>query len=296
MDKFLLSADSTCDLSQSFIKQNNIFVASLSFVIEKDGDVAEYLDKFDSDTQYVEFYDVLKNSGIARTSMLNYESNYAHFLALAKMGAKEVLHFSLSSGLSPTVEVAVKAGNDVKTLYPEFNLTVIDSLTATIGLGIQVEMALKMRNEGKTAKEVYDFIMPIRNNIQHFIIADDLLYLRRGGRISTVSAMVGAMLDIKPIISFNEIGKLVVIEKCRRMRKAFSTVIEKVKKMPPVQEHHMTVVHTNAEEEAKTFATMIENELNIKPDVRFVGPVIGSHLGPGSVSLCYLSTAKRNEF
>ena len=153
--KFTLSTDSTCDLYASEYAENDIKHVSLTFMVEKDGKIEDRLDEFTEYRQYVDFYNELRAGAFSRTAMLNYEAHYTHFLKLAKEGAEDVVHFTISSGLSPTKDVAAKAAADVKADYPKFNVYVVDPLTATVGQGALVKIALRCRNEGKTAEETY---------------------------------------------------------------------------------------------------------------------------------------------
>ena len=194
MYKFVLSTDSTCDLYHDFVAENDIRFVSLTYTMEKDGVMTDGLDAFTEYSQYVDFYDQLRAGGFSRTSMLNYESHYSHFLKLAKEGAKDVLHFTISSGLSPTVTVAEKAAADIKKDYPDFNLLAVDSLSATIGQGALVRAALRLCNEGKTVQEAYDYVVDMQKHIQYAIFANDLYYLKRGGLVSAVAALAVTML------------------------------------------------------------------------------------------------------
>ena len=296
MYKFVLSTDSTCDLYHDFVAENDIRFVSLTYTMEKDGVMTDGLDAFTEYSQYVDFYDQLRAGGFSRTSMLNYESHYSHFLKLAKEGAKDVLHFTISSGLSPTVTVAEKAAAGIKKDYPDFNLLAVDSLSATIGQGALVRAALRLRNEGKTVQEAYDYVVDMQKHIQYAIFANDLYYLKRGGRVSAVAALAGTMLKVKPALSFTKDGKLIVVDKIRGMKKAFAWALEKQEKFPPVKENRMMwVVHTDAEKEANELAAMVEERWNFKPDVSIMGPVIGSHVGPGAVAVIWTSKEERQD-
>ena len=295
--KFTLSTDSTCDLYASFIRQHDIKFVSLTYTVEdKNGNMTDGLDNFTDYSQYVEFYEKLRGGCLSRTSMLNYESHLAHFTRLAEEGAKDVVHFTISSGLSPTVTVAEKAAADVKKKYPEFNVYAVDSLSATIGQGALVRAALRMRDEGKSAEETVAYVKDMRLKIQYMIAVNDLNYLKRGGRVSSVAAIAGTMLGIKPILSFTRDGKLNVIDKVRGMKRAFAYALEKMEKYPPVKEHELIwVVHTDAPAEAEELATMIELKLGFKPAISIMGPVIGSHVGPGAVAVLWKSDTERND-
>ncbi len=295
--KFTLSTDSTCDLYADFVKKNDIKFVSLTYTVEdKNGKITDGLDNFTDYSQYVGFYNKLRAGSFSRTSMLNYESHLTHFMRLAEEGAKDVVHFTISSGLSPTVTVAEKAAADVKKQYPDFNLYAVDSLSATIGQGALVREALRMRDEGRTAEETVAYVKDLRFKIQYMIAVNDLNYLKRGGRVSSVAAIAGTMLGIKPILSFTSEGKLNVIDKVRGMKRAFAYALDKMDKFPPVKENPIVwVVHTDAEAEANELAAMVEAKCGIKPDVSIMGPVIGSHVGPGAVAVLWKSAQVRQD-
>lgn len=295
MYKFTLSTDSTCDLYHDFIVENDIKFVPLTFTMEKDGKMEDHLDNFTEYSQYVDFYNQLRAGGFSRTSMLNYESHYQHFLKMAQGGAEDVVHFTISSGLSPTKTVAAKAAADVKKDYPKFEVYVVDPLTATVGQGALVRIALDWRNAGKTAQETYDYVNSLRLHIQHFVVANDLYYLKRGGRVSGVSAAVGTMLNIKPILTFDSEGKLQVIDKVKGNKKAIAFIKAKMEKEGPDEHKHVFIVHTDNEPCAKELEEYVKERFGIQPFVSIMGPVIGSHVGPGAFALGYLSKSLRGE-
>lgn len=297
MEQFFLSTDSTCDLFQDYVKANRIWFVPLTFMVEKDGKIEERLDQFTNYSQYVDFYNELRGGALSKTAMLNYDAHYNHFLKMAQAGAKDVVHFTISSGLSPTINVANQAAEAIRKDYPDFKLYGVDSLTATVGQGALVKFAVDCRDKGMSAKETYDFVMSLRTKIQHFIVADDLNYLMRGGRVSKASAVVGGALGIKPLITFNSEGKLFVLEKCRKMRGAFRSILEKMEKCPIDRKYDAVyIVHNDNEEDAAELKRQIVEKFGIEPNVCIMGPVIGSHVGPNAVSIGYLSTKERNDF
>lgn len=293
---FTLSTDSTCDLYHDFIEENDIKFVPLTFTVEKDGTLEDHLDNFTQYQQYVDFYNELRAGGFSRTSMLNYESHYEHFLKLAKEGAEDVVHFTISSGLSPTKDVAAKAAADVKKDFPKFNVYVVDPLTATVGQGALVRQALDCRNAGKTAQETYDYVNGLRLHLQHFVIADDLKYLRRGGRVGAASAAIGSMLNIKPVLTFDNNGKLIVLDKVKGTKKAIAYIKAKMEKEGPADPVHVFIVHTDNEPAAKELEAYVKERFGIQPHVQIMGPVIGSHLGPNAFALGYFTKSMRNEF
>lgn len=295
MKLFDVSTDSTCDLKKDYIETNDVWFVPLTFTVEKAGVMTDGLDNFSTYEEYVEFYKELEKGAFSKTSMLNYESHYQHFLKMAQAGVRETVHFTISSGLSPTVTVANKAAMAVKEEYPDFTVYAVDPLTATVGQGMLVTLAVKCRDEGMSAKDTYEYVMGLRQRIQHCIVPDSLQYLKRGGRVSSVSAAVGTMLNIKPMLAFDVEGKLKSLEKCKGMKKAFQRILDTIALAPIDPLGIVVVVHTNNEKGAKELADMIEKKTGVKPLVTIMGPVIGSHVGPGSVSCGWLSVKTREE-
>ncbi|MBO5240931.1 MAG: DegV family protein [Clostridia bacterium] len=294
MALFDVSSDSTCDLKKDYVEKRGIWFVPLTFTMEKDGKIEEGFDNFSATEQYEEFYKKVRAGYFPRTAKLNYEAHIAHFTKMAEAGVKDVVHFTISSGLANTITITTKAAADVKEKYPDFNVYAVDPLTATIGQGLLVRVAADCRDKGMTAKETFEYIMELRQNIQHCVIPDDLFYLKKGGRVSAVSAAFGTMLNIKPMIVFDREGKLSVVEKNKGMKKAFARVIEHLTKAPIREEGLAVVVHTDNEKGAIELATLIEAKTGVRPEITIMGPVIGSHVGPGSVSFAWLSTKTRD--
>ena len=296
MVKFLISTDSTADLYASYVREHDIRLAPLTFTIEKNGVVTEYLDNFTEYAQYIDFFAQLRAKATARTSMLNYESHYNHFKKMAEEGATDVLHFTISSGLASTINVAKQAAADVKKEFPSFNLVPVDSLAATIGQGELVYEAVRQRDAGKTVDEAYAAVTDLPLHFQYVIAANDLFYLQRGGRVSAAAAFVGSALGVKPVLSFTQDGKLSVVDKVRGMKKVIAYALEKMEKFNPVEEGRVIhVVHTDAEKDAQELADKIEERWNFRPEISIMGPVIGAHVGPGAVAVLWKSKELRQD-
>ena len=295
MALFDVSCDSTGDLRKEYREERNIWFVPLTFSMEKDGRLEEGLDNFEKEEEYVAFYEKVSAGYFPRTAKLNYEGHVEFFTKMAEAGVKEVLHFTISSGLANTIPITRQAAKDVQAQYPDFKVYAVDPLTATVGQGMLASIAADCRDKGMTAKDAYEYIMGLRQYVQHCIIPNDLFYLKKGGRVSGASAMVGTMLSIKPMLTFDEEGKLKVIEKCKGMKKAFSKVIECMELAPISPANKVVVVHTNNYEGAKELAGLIQAKMGVEVAVTIMGPVIGSHVGPGSVSCCWLSDKTREK-
>lgn len=292
---FDVSSDSTCDLKKEYVERRNIWFVPLTFTMEKNGVLEEGYDNFEKEEDYVNFYEKVSAGYFPRTAKLNYEAHMQHFRKMAQAGVKEVVHFTISSGLANTITITTQAAADVKAEYPDFTVYAVDPLTATIGQGMLVSLAADCRDKGMTAADTYEYILSLRQHIQHCIIPNDLFYLKKGGRVSGASATVGTMLNIKPMLTFDEEGKLKTLEKCKGMKKAFTRILDLMSKAPLDENKIAVIVHTNNEKGALELAKMVEENTGVEPLITIMGPVIGSHVGPGSVSCGWLSVKTRTE-
>ena len=293
MKNFAISTDSNCDLYTEEIKDLGIYVGHLSYTIQKNKQIEEYVDNFTSKEQYVGFFKELKNGAVAKTSILSLQAHIDLFSRMAKDGVKTALHITQSSGLSPTIDNANKAIEIVKETYPDIDYKTIDSMTTTVAEGMLVKLACKLKNNGMSRDEVAEIIEKEKHNIQHFILVDDLMYLKRGGRVSGPSAAIGTILSIKPIIEFTKTGKLEVVKKVKGMKNALKAVIEDSSKFGKSEHFDCVIVHTDNESLATTLQSMIYDSFGIKPEIRIMGPIIGAHVGPGAVAYTFISDSER---
>jgi len=294
MNKFEISTDSTCDLYADEIDKLGIYVGHLNFTLQKDNQITDNIDNFQSYDEYVEFFNKLRNGYVAKTSILNLQAHIDLFTQMAEKGIINALHISQSNGLSPTIDNAKKAIEIVKETYPKINYLALECKSTTIGEGMLVKLACKLRDEGKTNKEVYDIIEKEKLHMQHFVVIDDLMYLKRGGRISGPKAAIGTMLQLKPVIEFTKEGKLEITHKEMGMKKAIKNIVQEFKNYTKSKYFSMEIVHTDNLPMATLLAEMIEQEYGIKPEIRIMGPIIGSHVGPNAVAYVFLSNEERN--
>ena len=218
MALFAVSTDSTSDLKYDYVNERGIWFVPLTFTMERNGELQEGLDNFTKEEEYVAFYEKVSSGYFPRTAKLNYEAHIEHFTKMAEAGVKDVVHFTISSGLANTITITEQAAKDVKAKYPDFNVYAVDPLTATIGQGILVMLAADCRDKGMTAADTFEYVLGLRQHIQHCVIPNDLFYLKKGGRVSAASAAFGTMLNIKPMLSFDTEGKLKVLEKCNKLK------------------------------------------------------------------------------
>ncbi len=292
MNNFEISADSTCDLYYDEAQNLQVTISPLDFVVTNGG-MVEYKDDFKTKQQYKDFYNLLRSGAISKTSILNLQSHIDLFESLAKKGVKNLLHFSQGKGLSPTIDNANKAIEEVKKTYSDINYIAIDSNTTTVGEGALVRIACTMRDNGTSLQDTADYINSIKDKIQHFIIVDDLQHLKRGGRVSSLQATFGTILQVKPIIEMSKAGKLEVVRKERGLKKAIKSVILEAKGYTLHKDGHYIIVHTDNEDGANIFKEMLKTELNADAEIRVMGPIVGTHVGPNSLALCFISNEER---
>lgn len=294
MKKFEVSSDSTCDLYANEIKELNVHFVPLTYTMEKNGKLEECLDNFQNYDQYVNYYNDLRAGGVSKTSMLNLASHIEHFTKMAEAGVKEAIHFTISYALSPTVDVARQAVKTVQETYPDFNCLCVESHTTTIGQGMLVRIACDMRDKGKTLQETFDYVENVKAKIQHFIIADSLMYLRRGGRVGSAKAIVGTMLNIKPILVFTKEGKLEKYKQASGMKTAIKTIVDEFPKYTLNKDYQkIYIVHTDNLPMAQLLEKSLKEKYNVEVEIRIMGPVIGSHVGPNSLAYGFVSNEER---
>lgn len=291
---FAVSSDSTCDLYANEIKELNVHFVPLVYTMDKGGNVTEHEDNFKSYNEYVGYFNDLRAGGVAKTSMLNYAAHLEHFTKMAEAGVKNAIHFTISYALSPTVDNAKKAVEEVKQTHPDFNCLCVESHTTTIGQGMLVKIACDMRDKGKTLEETFEYVENYKHKIQHFIIADSLMYLRRGGRVGSAKAIVGTMLNIKPILTFTKEGKLEKYKQASGMKTAIKTIVDEFAKYTLNKTYpKVIVVHTDNVPMAELLAKSLEEKYNVETEIRIMGPVIGAHVGPNSLAYGFLSEEER---
>lgn len=294
MRDFEISVDSTCDLYDNEIQELDLDVGVLEYTIEEKDDVYVESDNYTCYDEYVKFYERLKAGAVAKTSILSVQTHVELFTALAKRGVKKLLHLTQSYGLSPTLDNANTAISIVKKEFPDIDYVAVECNTTTVGEGMLVRVACKMRDEGKTREETIKKINELKGHVQHFILANDLKFLARGGRISKASAGIGTMLQVKPIIEFGKDGKLKVVRKEIGLRKALMSIVNEYANYTANKEFpYICIVHTNNETLAEELQAMLKAKYGIEPEIRIMGPIIGAHVGPSSVAYAFISNEER---
>ncbi len=294
MRNFEVSTDSTSDLYANEYLDLDIYHASLTFTLEdKQGNITEQLDNFQNQDEYVEFYNKLRNGIVSKTAILNVQAHVDMFMEMAKKGIKNALHISQSYGLSPTLDNANKAIEIVKETYPDINYKAIEARTTTIGEGVLVKVACELRDEGWSLDDAIKYLNDYKMKLQHFVIIDNLMYLKRGGRVSGPKAVIGTMLQLKPIIEISKEGKLEIVRKEMGMKKALKSIVEEFKNFTKNERFKCVIVHTDNLPVANELKNMLLNAYGIDAEVRIMGPIIGSHVGPNAVAFGFTSNEQR---
>ena len=290
MSEYVLITDSSADLSQEMVQELGVTVLPLSFTIQGKT-YRNYPDNREMDLPL--FYDMLRAGELATTSAVNV-AEYTQAVEPILQEGKDVLILAFSSGLSSTYQASVLAAGELREKYPDRKIYTVDTLCASLGQGMLVSQAALLRQQGKSIEEVRDWAEETKLHLCHQFTVDDLHFLKRGGRISATTAVVGSMLQIKPVLHVDNEGHLINIGKARGRQASLKALVDKMEKTV-TEEGRKTVFisHGDCRKDAVTVADMVRERFGTQ-DIRinFVGPVIGAHSGPGTLALFYLGTER----
>ena len=286
MSNFVILTDSSADLSAELAREIDVQVLPLSFTLEHHT-YHNHPDNREMDPHL--FYEKLRQGGAATTSAVNV-SQYHELLEPLLQAGQDVLILAFSSGLSATYNSSVVAVQELAEQYPERKLYTVDTLCASLGQGLLVWLAARERAKGRSIDEVRDWAEANKLSICHQFTVDDLHFLKRGGRISATTAVVGSMLQIKPVLHVDDEGHLINIGKARGRQASLKALVDKMEKtaVDPADQT-VFISHGDCLEDAQTVATMVRERFGVKEVcINYVGPVIGAHSGPGTLALFYV--------
>lgn len=290
MSEFVLMTDSSADLNQEMVQELGVTVLPLSFTIQGKT-YRNYPDNREMDLPL--FYDMLRAGELATTSAVNV-AEYTQAVEPILQEGKDVLILAFSSGLSSTYQASVLAAGELREKYPDRKIYTVDTLCASLGQGLLVYLAVQEQRKGKSIEEVRDWAEETKLHLCHQFTVDDLHFLKRGGRISATTAVVGSMLQIKPVLHVDNEGHLINIGKARGRQASLKALVDKMEKTV-TEEGRKTVFisHGDCRKDAVTVADMVRERFGTQ-DIRinYVGPVIGAHSGPGTLALFYLGTER----
>ena len=285
---YKIITDSACDIKNEVLNEWGVTSLDLSFRF--DGEDKLYKN---SEMSTEQFYKKMKDGGVAKTSAVNPDAFAEAFEKELKEG-NDVLYVGFSSGLSTTYNSARIAKESIIANYPDRKIELIDTLAASAGEGLLVYLAAQRKSEGATLEENRDYIESVKMDVSIWFTVDDLVYLKRGGRIGAASAFFGNMLGIKPILHMDEAGHLVAAQKVRGRRTAIDTLVKKIEDTAKdASTCPIFVSHAGCENEVAA----IDATLNAKLGRGFthiteIGPVIGSHAGPGTIAIFFPATER----
>ena len=283
MADYQIITDSGCDLSTGLLENMDVKKVPLSVLFRGET-------RADSvDDGIKDFYDGLRAGDIATTSAVNPEG-WKTVIEPAFRAGQDALVLAFSSGLSTTYQSAVIAAQELMEQYPNRKAHVVDTLCASLGEGLLVHYACRKRAEGLTLEDLRDWVEENKLHLCHWFTVDDLMFLKRGGRISATTALVGTMLQIKPILHVDDEGHLISVSKARGRKAAIDALAKKAAELGEGFDNEtMFISHGDCVEDAQYLAQILKERCDVKQvHLGHVGAVIGSHAGPGVLALFFL--------
>lgn len=287
--KTILITDSCSDLPLEYIENNNIIYMSLTYEIKGQ----EFKDDFWKTTKSKEFYDKLREGELSKTSQVNSHRYYEEFKKHIVQN-NSIIYVGFSSALSGSTNSAAIAREQLLEEFKDADITVVDTKGASMGQGLLVYYANEMLKKGASKEEVVNWLEENKLKLSHWFTVEDLNHLKRGGRISSTAAVVGTLLNIKPVLHVDNEGKLVPVEKVKGRKKSLKTLVDKLsEKIVNAEEQIIGISHGDCIEDAEHVRDLILEQYKVKDFIiTNVGPVIGSHSGPGTVALFFLGSSR----
>ena len=289
---FKITTDSTADLPVSYLKENNVGCMPISYIL----DGVTY--GGDKELDWKEFYAMMREQGkMPTTSQINPAEAKEYFEEYIKTD-KEILHLAFSSGLSGTCGNMRMAAEEIMEEHPDVKIVVVDSLCASMGEGLFVHKAVKLRDQGKSLEETAAWLNENAQNFVHVFTVDDLFHLYRGGRVSKTAAVIGTLVSIKPKLHVDSEGHLIVIGKVRGRKKSLSALVDYMEEKmgSRVQENkddYVFISHGDALEDAEYVRDQIRERFGMEHFmINHIGPTIGAHSGPGTIALFFEGSSR----
>lgn len=289
---FKITTDSTADLPLEYLQEHNVGCMPISYIV--DGNTYGR----DRELDWKEFYSMMRNDGkMPTTSQINPAEAKEYFEEFIKTD-KEILHLAFSSGLSGTYGNLCIAAEEIMEEHPDCRIIVVDSLCASMGEGLFVHKAVKMRDEGKTIEETADWLRTNVQNFVHVFTVDDLFHLYRGGRVSRTAAFIGTLAGIKPKLHVDSEGHLIVIGKVRGRKKSLNALVDYMEEkmgsyLSENRQDYVFISHGDALEDAEYVRDQIKERFGIDNFlINHIGPTVGSHSGPGTIALFFMGESR----
>lgn len=290
MADYVILTDSSCDLPAELADQMQLTVLPLT--VDMDGKLyRNYLDG--REIGFHEFFEQVVTAKSAKTSAVTSEQFMEVLDPLCQAGV-DVLYLAFSSGLSGTYNSGAIAMRELSEKYPERKLYAVDSLCASLGEGLFVDLCHEKKEAGMTIDELRDYAESLKLHICHWFTVNDLMFLKRGGRVSTATAIVGSVLSIKPVMHMDNEGHLIKVDVARGRKASLRALVAKMEKLATDPENQRVYIcHGDCLQDAEYVASLVREKFGIT-DIRinYVGPVIGAHTGPGVVSLFFVGSER----
>ncbi|MBM7581794.1 DegV family protein with EDD domain [Caldicoprobacter guelmensis] len=281
----VIIADTCSDLPFEYVKQHNIPLIHFTYNFKG----VEYADDLGQTISYRYFYNAMRDGEVPTTSQVNVQTYAEMFRKYAAEG-KPVIYLCFSSALSGSYNNALLARDIVLEEYPEADITVIDTKSASLGEGLVVYYAVEMLERGASKEEIIDWVEQNKLKIHHWFTVEDLQYLKRGGRLSGTAAFIGNILDIKPVLHVDREGRLVPKLKVKGRKKSLRTLVDMMEEhIVDPEEQVVAISHCDSDKDAQYVAELIRSKFSVKDIIiNQIGPVIGSHSGPGTLAVFFM--------
>lgn len=285
---YVIYTDASADVDAGFLARSGVKFVQMRYMVGEEERICNSLEK---EAFLKKFYDAQREGKATQTSQIAPSTYVEEFEPVLREG-KSVLYISLSSGLTKTFDSVQLAARELAETYAEAKVVPVDSYSATGGMGLLVEMAVANKEKGMSVEENAKWLQENCRKVLLAFMVDDLMYLKRGGRIPASTAILGTALNIKPLLEVDTEGKLVTVEKKRGVKAALKALVTKyAQTMDKEISNRVYIVHGDCEERAEELAQMVR-EVNPNADITrmMLCPVIGSHTGPGMVAVIYWGT------
>lgn len=289
MRDYVITTDNTCDLPKEYLEQHEVPTMSLTYILDGETYTEE------NSLPYQDFYKKMREGCMPTTSQVNPEEAKKNLLRFLEIN-KNIIHIAFSSGLSGTYNSTRLAAQEIMEERPDCRIQVVDSLCASMGEGLLVHKALQLQEQGKSFEEVSEWLERYKGNLVHNFTVDDLFHLYRGGRVSKTAAILGTMVNLKPVLHVDDAGFLKPVSKVRGRKKSLNTLVDSMEKQIGSWRDKNDIVflsHGDCYEDALYVKAQVEKRFGIHEFIISpVGPVIGAHSGPGTLALFYMGDVR----
>ena len=288
MSDYIISCCSTADLSKEHFLQRDIHY--ICFHYELDG--VQHKDDLGESVPFDKFYEAMANGADTKTSQINAEEFESYFEPFLQAG-KDILHVTLSSGISGVVNSANIAKSNLEEKYPDRKIYIVDSLGASSGYGLLMDKVADLRDSGMSLEDLHNWVEANKLKLHHWFFSTDLTFYVKGGRISKTAGFVGGVLNICPLLNMDNLGRLIPSYKIRTKRKVIQTIVDKMEECADGGLNYngkCYISQSACYEDARAVADLVEERfpnLNGKVEINHIGTTIGSHTGPGTVALFF---------